>query len=315
MNTAILGAYTLSYNVSDAAGNPARTVTRTVNVTDQTAPVISLLGAVNVAAVAGSVYTDVGATAQDNADGNITARISITGGPVNTAALAGTQFTLTYNVSDLAGNAATPVTRTVTIVADAIAPTPAGTAAQLPLTGSAQSAVIYAAGQSIQNYTASAGTPPSGVSTPFGLISYTTTTVGVGATQTVNITFSAALPAAYKLYKVDNAGTYSLIPNGPGVDQWIGVNATTIALTLSDNGPFDLDQTANGVIVDPLAVGVVAPAPVIAPAPAAAIPAAASGGGGGGGCALSSKSEFDPLLILMVLLSLIWLLRRNVEGT
>ena len=44
VNSNTLGAYTVTYNVSDAAGNAATEVTRTVNVTDQTAPVITFNG-------------------------------------------------------------------------------------------------------------------------------------------------------------------------------------------------------------------------------------------------------------------------------
>ncbi len=104
----------MTYNVSDAAGNPATQVTRTVNVTllDITPPVITLLGVTPVTIAQGSVYTDAGATALDNVDGNITANI-VTVNNVNTAAV-GT-YSVTYNVSDAAGNAANQVTRTVNV--------------------------------------------------------------------------------------------------------------------------------------------------------------------------------------------------------
>lgn len=42
VNTSILGVYTLQYWKIDAAGNTGSTATRTVTVTDQTAPVITL---------------------------------------------------------------------------------------------------------------------------------------------------------------------------------------------------------------------------------------------------------------------------------
>jgi len=114
VNTAVPGTYTVTYNVSDAAGNPATQVTRTVNVTllDITPPVITLLGVTPVTIAQGSVYTDAGATALDNVDGNITANI-VTVNNVNTAAV-GT-YSVTYNVSDAAGNAANQVTRTVNV--------------------------------------------------------------------------------------------------------------------------------------------------------------------------------------------------------
>jgi len=60
---AVGGPFTITYNVSDGAGNPAVEVTRTVNVVDTTPPVISLLGSANVSIEVGSVYADAGATA------------------------------------------------------------------------------------------------------------------------------------------------------------------------------------------------------------------------------------------------------------
>lgn len=77
VNTAIIGSYTVTYNVVDAAGNHAVEVVRTVNVVaaaDTTLPVITILGSTPIDIVVGSVYTDAGATALDNKDGgNFTA--------------------------------------------------------------------------------------------------------------------------------------------------------------------------------------------------------------------------------------------------
>ena len=108
-----VGTYTITYNVSDAAGNAATAVTRTVVVSDTTLPVINSLGAASVSLEAGTGYTDAGATATDNIDGSITSSI-LTDNPVDIDTV-GT-YTVTYNVSDAAGNAATAVTRTVVIV-------------------------------------------------------------------------------------------------------------------------------------------------------------------------------------------------------
>ncbi|AKC82294.1 hypothetical protein IMCC26134_05025 [Verrucomicrobia bacterium IMCC26134] len=110
VNTAAPGIYVLSYNAVDAAGNNALTVTRTVTVVDATAPVITRTGAATVSIDWGSPYSDAGATATDNYDPSVTVTTS---GTVNTAK-PGT-YTLTYNASDVALNAATPVTRTVTV--------------------------------------------------------------------------------------------------------------------------------------------------------------------------------------------------------
>ena len=129
VNTAVAGTYTITYNVKDAAGNAATQVTRTVNVVapppiiDTTPPAITLLGSNPVTVQQGSVYTDAGATATDNIDGNITSKI-VTVNPVNTD-VAGT-YTITYDVKDTAGNAATQVTRTVNVVNPNPTPTNGG---------------------------------------------------------------------------------------------------------------------------------------------------------------------------------------------
>ncbi|OFY63920.1 MAG: hypothetical protein A3H98_09840 [Bacteroidetes bacterium RIFCSPLOWO2_02_FULL_36_8] len=80
---------------------------------DFVAPVITLLGSNPMTVNKDSVFTDPGATAQDDKDGDITNKISITGS-VNTL-LPGT-YLLHYNVSDLAGNPATEVIRTVNVI-------------------------------------------------------------------------------------------------------------------------------------------------------------------------------------------------------
>ena len=120
VNPDLVGTYSVTYNVSDAAGNPAAEVSRTVNVTaDTTPPVITLLGSTPVNIELGSTYTDAGATAADNIDGDITANI-VTVNPVNPD-LVGT-YSVTYNVSDAAGNAAAEVSRTVNVTADTTPP-------------------------------------------------------------------------------------------------------------------------------------------------------------------------------------------------
>ncbi|MDG5491174.1 immunoglobulin-like domain-containing protein [Psychroserpens sp. SPM9] len=115
VNTNSAGTYVVTYNVSDAAGNNATQVTRTVIVTqpaDTTAPVITLNGASTINLEVGDTYNELGATATDNVDGDLTSSIVITG-TVNTNS-AGT-YTRYYNVSDAAGNNATQRTRTVIV--------------------------------------------------------------------------------------------------------------------------------------------------------------------------------------------------------
>ena len=109
-----IGTYVITYTASDAAGNTATPVTRTVTVEDDTtAPVISLTGASTITLTVGEAYTEYGATATDTVDGTVT--VTIGGDTVNTGAV-GT-YIITYNAIDAAQNAATQVTRTVTVEA------------------------------------------------------------------------------------------------------------------------------------------------------------------------------------------------------
>ncbi|MFA7169668.1 MAG: immunoglobulin-like domain-containing protein [Candidatus Paceibacterota bacterium] len=180
VNTALVGVYTITYNVSDYAGNEAEQAVRTVNVientfidtdndgiadsldncslisnpdqndedgdgigdvcdtendededenidesgdegaeedmnegTDTTRPVITLLGENPIDVFVGEIYTDAGATANDDIDGNVTFQIE-TVNSVDTS-LVGV-YAVTYDVSDLSGNEAEQVSRTVNVV-------------------------------------------------------------------------------------------------------------------------------------------------------------------------------------------------------
>ena len=87
-------------------------------VSDQTVPVITLLGDASVTINQGSTYTeqeDAGATATDNADGDLTSSIVVGGLDTLDTNVVG-DYIITYNVTDAAGNAATEVTRTVSVV-------------------------------------------------------------------------------------------------------------------------------------------------------------------------------------------------------
>jgi len=88
--------------------------------TDTVPPEITLIGAATVTVPLGANYTDAGATATDNVDGDITDRI-VVDNPVDTST-AGT-YTVTYSVQDAAGNSAS-ATRTVIVqaMADTVPP-------------------------------------------------------------------------------------------------------------------------------------------------------------------------------------------------
>ncbi|MFT5242772.1 MAG: hypothetical protein ACI8QQ_000694 [Psychroserpens sp.] len=114
VNTA--GTYLITYNVSDAGGNAAKQVTRSVIVeVDTVRPIITLIGNSTFNVTLGGTFTDPGATATDNVDGNISNRIVVAGAAVDTNK-EGT-YVITYNVKDAAANAATQVTRSVIVSA------------------------------------------------------------------------------------------------------------------------------------------------------------------------------------------------------
>jgi hypothetical protein len=75
---------------------------------------VQLLGDATVSVVVGGTYADAGAQASDPQDGDVTARIDVAN-PVDVAVI-GT-YTVRYEVTDLSGNSAIPVTRTVQVQA------------------------------------------------------------------------------------------------------------------------------------------------------------------------------------------------------
>ena len=112
VDTSTVGTYSVSYNVTDTSGNAATEVIRTVSVVDTTAPVITLNGAASVTIEVGSPYNDAGATATDNYDGDLTGSIVVVSN-VDTSTV-GT-YSVSYNVTDTSGNAATEVIRTIIV--------------------------------------------------------------------------------------------------------------------------------------------------------------------------------------------------------
>jgi uncharacterized protein YjbI with pentapeptide repeats len=112
------GETSVTCTATDAAGNSS-SVSYIFNVTDETGPTITLTGPPTVTLEAGiDSYTEAGATASDNVDGDVSANIAITG--TVDATTVGT-YTVYYDVSDNQGTAAETVTRTV-VVQDTIAP-------------------------------------------------------------------------------------------------------------------------------------------------------------------------------------------------
>ena len=175
-----VGTYIITYNAIDAAGNAATPVTRTVNVeaapADTTAPVINLNGASTITLTVGQTYTEL-VSATDTVDGTVT--VTIGGDTVNTGAV-GT-YTLTYNAIDAAGNAATQVTRTVTVEAAPVADT---TAPVINLNGA--STITLTVGQTYTELVSATDTVDGTVTVTIG-----GDTVNTGAVGTYTLTYNA----------------------------------------------------------------------------------------------------------------------------
>ncbi|MDB4513356.1 DUF5011 domain-containing protein, partial [Akkermansiaceae bacterium] len=110
VNTQVPGSYLVSFTATDAAGNAAVEVTRTVIVEDTLRPVITLTGSASVTMEAGSEYVDAGATASDTLDGAIAV---VADNKVNTQVPG--SYLVIFTATDAAGNAAVEVTRTVIV--------------------------------------------------------------------------------------------------------------------------------------------------------------------------------------------------------
>jgi uncharacterized protein (UPF0147 family) len=104
-----LSITTVTFSATDLSGNTGQ-ATATVTITDQTPPVISLIGASSMTLNVGDIFNDPGSSVSDNVDVGLVATVI---GNVNTAIPA--IYTLSYNISDTAGNAAITVTRSVTV--------------------------------------------------------------------------------------------------------------------------------------------------------------------------------------------------------
>jgi len=193
VNTTILGNYSLTYNVNDAAGNVALAVTRTISVVDTTAPVITAPAAV-IASSGGNLPVPViigTATATDLFAVAITndAPLSF---PVGIS-------TVTWTATDLNGNSAT-VTQLITVnLVDVTAPVvTAPLAITLEATGAATAVILGTAsatdavdGVLLTTNDAPVGAFPVGITTVTYRATDNAGNIGT-ATQLVTITDTTA---------------------------------------------------------------------------------------------------------------------------
>lgn len=104
------GDYTITYSLTNFKDRNLVSVQRIVTVTDTTPPVITIKGDKKVSLLVGAEYTDAGATAADKVDGDLSKNIKVDS-TVNTAEKG--KYTVTYSVSDKAGNKAKAVREVV----------------------------------------------------------------------------------------------------------------------------------------------------------------------------------------------------------
>ena len=108
------GIYNITYSVKDAAGNESLPLSRTVRIIDPVDPILSLRGQFAVKLKKGDTYSDEGATATDNYDGDITGEITVDN-PVDTSKTG--VYKITYTVQDTSGNEAS-ASRTVIVASE-----------------------------------------------------------------------------------------------------------------------------------------------------------------------------------------------------
>ena len=100
-----------SGTTSNTSGTNSSTSNTSTPTNDNTSPTIQLNGSSQISLTEGDNYTELGSTASDNIDGDLTGSITISG-TIDTSQT-GT-FTLYYNVSDSSGNSSS-VSRTIII--------------------------------------------------------------------------------------------------------------------------------------------------------------------------------------------------------
>ena len=114
LDTSTVGTYALYYNVTDAEGNIADQVIRTVSVVDNTVyvrPEITLIGNAEVYLLVGTDYVEENATAEDSEGVDLTSDIVIDATNVDTSVEG--DYTVTYDVTDANGTEAIQVERIV----------------------------------------------------------------------------------------------------------------------------------------------------------------------------------------------------------
>jgi hypothetical protein len=235
--------FSFTVTASDAAGNTstASTVTFSILDLDEIAPVITLLGDNPATVQLGNVYSDAGATAADSTDGNLTNSITTTS---NVDVTAVGSYTVTYNVSDAAGNDAISVVRTVTITL--VAP-------EITVNGNGLEII-----DGDNTPSASDNTNFGDVTTPDGIGGSVTNTFTILNTGNLDLVISGAITSSDSQFSITQPSSLTIASGSSDTftitfdPSATGTHTSTIEIPNndSDENPYNFSVTGEGVIGD-----------------------------------------------------------------
>jgi large repetitive protein len=239
VNVNVPGSYTITYTATD--GTNTATKTRTVNVVDTIAPMITLVGANPMTVECHTSFTDPGASATDACRGNVAVTVS---GNVNVNVPGA--YTITYTATD--GTNTATKTRTVNVV-DTTPPVitcPANIVNTLPLNSTATSmAVSYPALTATDSCSSATVTISKASGSVFTV--GTTTVTGTATDSAGNsstCTFTVTVQYSF-------TGFFSPIDNMPTLNQVNAGRSIPVKFSLSGDKGLNIFATgypASGVI-------------------------------------------------------------------
>ena len=225
---------------------------------DTVKPAIALNGSSEITVIQGVAYTDAGAVAVDEAEGDISEAI-VVDNPVDSDVVGA--YNVTYDVTDSAGNAATTITRTVRVVSNAdlnddgtadavqqhvqgVTNGETGSYAVVQVDDACSLDAVHSKKQSelandvVYEY-------------PVGLLDFTAT-CGTGGFTTVVTQYYYNPPQGDFILRKFMEGSFETVP-GVSISQRTidGQQVLVIRYTVTDGGKLDADGKVDGVIVDP----------------------------------------------------------------
>ncbi len=241
VNTGVHGSYNVVYTVIDPVTSATVTATRVVNVVDDAAPTVTLLGANPYGVQINTTYTDPGYTASDSCRGDLTSSVVVTGSV--DMATAGT-YTLTYTVSD-GVNAPVSVTRDV-IVGNLVNFTtnPVGGAlySNAPASAPLDLTAVFADGINVSTYqwfyTLNGG----------AAVAIGTPTAVTGNTLTLSVDPTVYANGAYTFYVSvnDDTGATSSAAASVEIDSHLAVGTGLTDISLLEGANYDWAFAASG---------------------------------------------------------------------